>query len=126
MYAGGMPSSRASRRATVSQKPRVRALRRRMTWPERRLWAMLRNRRLGALKFRRQQVVGPFIDDFLCPDARLIIEVDGESHVGRGQQDEQRDRFLKRNGFHVLRVINDDVLHELDAVLEAVLRLRGK
>jgi very-short-patch-repair endonuclease len=94
-----------------------------MTWPERRLWAMLRSRRLGDMKFRRQQVVGPFIVDFLCPEAKLVIEVDGESHVGRGERDRQRDKFLGQNGFRVLRVTNDEVLQSMDAVLETVLRL---
>jgi very-short-patch-repair endonuclease len=121
-----MPVRRASRRATASQKPRVRALRRNLTWPERRLWSMLRNRRLGDAKFKRQQVVGPFIVDFLCPEAKLVIEVDGETHVGRGAQDRQRDAFLQHNGFRVLRVTNDEVLRSMDAVLEAVLRLVAK
>ena len=125
-YAVAMPVRRASRRATASQKPRVRALRRNLTWPERRLWSMLRNRRLGDAKFKRQQVVGPFIVDFLCPEAKLVIEVDGETHVGRGAQDRQRDAFLQHNGFRVLRVTNDEVLRSMDAVLEAVLRLVAK
>lgn len=125
-YAGVMTTRGASRRATVSQEPRVRDLRANMTWPERRLWAALRNRRLCDVKFRRQQVVGPFIVDFLCPQAKLVIEVDGETHVGRGLQDQARDEFLKQNGFRVLRVTNDDVLQSLDAVLEQILQLVAK
>ncbi len=52
-----------------------------------------------------------------------MIEVDGQTHVGRGAQDRKRDAFLKRSGFRVFRVTNDEVLHSMDAVLEAIMRL---
>ncbi|HWB20197.1 MAG TPA: endonuclease domain-containing protein [Phycisphaerales bacterium] len=117
-----MASSKASHRAKGARRENVRRLRRESTWPERRLWALLRNRRVSHAKFRRQQLIGQCIVDFYCADAKLVIEVDGESHVGHGRQDEQRDAFLRSQGLRVLRVTNDEVLRSPDAVLEAILR----
>ena len=59
----------------------ARANRRPLTPPEARLWRHLRDRQLGGLKFRRQQVLGPYIADFCCFEARLVIELDGDSHI---------------------------------------------
>jgi very-short-patch-repair endonuclease len=73
-------------------------LRREATQPERALWYWLRNRRLDALKFRRQATLGNCIVDFLCPELKLVIEIDGESHVGRGEQDRSRDACLIEQG----------------------------
>ena len=97
-------------------------LRSNATRPEQALWYRLRRSRLAGLKFRRQHVVGPYIVDFYCPARRLAVEVDGESHVGRGEEDAERDAFLRSQGMTVLHVTNDDVLHDLNAVCEAILR----
>ena len=59
--------------------------------PERRLWALLRDRRLKGLKFRRQRPIGPFFADFCCLDPKLVVEVDGVSHDGRGDRDRARE-----------------------------------
>ncbi len=75
-------------------KERSRDLRRNTTVPEQKLWAILRSRQLAGLKFRRQVVIGPFIVDFYCEAAKLVVEVDGESHVGRCEADEQRAAYL--------------------------------
>ncbi len=91
------------------------------TEPERRLWQLLRKRQLGGLKFRRQAVIGPYIVDFCCPRQRLVVEVDGESHIGRGDVDEARTAHLKRLGYRIMRVTNDDVLRDLEAVGLAIL-----
>lgn len=105
------------------QSQKAADLRSNATQPERALWYRLRRSQLGGLKFRRQHVVGPFIVDFYCPAKRLVVEVDGESHVGRGEEDAKRDAFLRLRGMTVLHVTNDDVLHDLDAVCEAILRV---
>lgn len=78
---------------------RARALRREMTLPEGMLWQMLRQRPDG-LKFRRQHPIGRYVVDFYCPAARLVIEVDGESHSrgDRPERDHQRDAWLKIAG----------------------------
>jgi very-short-patch-repair endonuclease len=95
------------------------------TQPERILWSMLRRSQLGTLKFRRQTVIGLFIVDFCCPQHKLIVEVDGESHIGRAIEDEVRTAFLEKQGYRVVRVTNDDVLCDLEAVGLAILRAAG-
>lgn len=101
-------------------KELARALRKNQTDAERRLWSKLRNRRLGDCKFRRQQVVGPFIVDFLCMEPKLIIELDGGQHAEQQQRDEQRTRYLQALGYRVLRFWNHEVLGDFDAVLETI------
>jgi len=92
------------------------------TQPERILWQLLRKSQLDGLKFRRQAVIGKYIVDFCCPAHKLIVEVDGESHVGRADTDEARTRSLKKLGYRVMRVTNDDVLQDLEAVGNAILQ----
>ena len=105
------------------QAQRAADLRSKATQPERALWYRLRHSQLGGLKFRRQHVVGSFIVDFYCPARRLVVEVDGESHVGKGEEDAKRDAYLRSHGMTVLHVTNDDVLRDLDLVCEEILRV---
>ena len=107
-------------------KARSRQLRHDMTHPERVLWSLLRNRRLGGLKFRRQVVIDRYVVDFICKERKLIVEVDGESHVGRATEDARRTGDLEGKGLQVLRVTNDDVLNDLEAVGMAILRAAGE
>jgi very-short-patch-repair endonuclease len=99
---------------------RARRLRRDMTPAEEKLWSRLRGRRLDGFKFRRNEWVGPFIADFYCWKAKLIIEVDGSGHQQRKGYDSARDRWLQDRGLRVLRFWNNQVLAELDSVLEAI------
>ena len=101
-------------------KNRSRRLRRDSTMPERILWCMLRDRRLNGLKIRRQHVIGPYVVDYYCHEANLVVELDGVSHVGKGESDDDRDRDLKSRGHGVVRVTNDDVLDDRDAVRESI------
>ncbi len=89
---------------------RARALRAAEAPAETKLWALLRGRRLRA-KFRRQQPIGPFIADFYCAEARLVVEVDGPSHDGQGGYDERRTKWLEGQGYRVVRLTNEAV-HE--------------
>jgi len=89
--------------------------------PERALWNCLRSGRLSGLKFRRQHPVGPFVADFYCHEADLVIELDGESHNGRAAADAHRTEYLEKQGFRVLRIGNDDLLSDLEAVLRGIL-----
>ena len=106
---------------------RARAMRSALTPPEARLWACLRGRRLGGLKFRRQHPIGPFILDFYCPAARLAVEVDGQGHDDPGQMrhDARRTAWLARERVEVLRVSATDVRDELDAVLATIAEAAG-
>jgi very-short-patch-repair endonuclease len=89
------------------------------TTPESTTWKLLRDRRLADCKFRRQVPVGCYILDFVCFEQRLVIEVDGSQHF-ESTHDSQRDAFLSREGFRVLRYCNNDVLHRGESVLEDI------
>ena len=87
---------------------------------ERRLWVRLRNKQLGGFRFRRQHTVGPYVADFACVDAMLIIECDGEQH-GFDEfraHDAKRDAFLRNEGWMVLRFWNSEIHDNMDGVLE--------
>ncbi|MFD1282396.1 endonuclease domain-containing protein [Methylobacterium goesingense] len=113
------PSAEASPRALVH----ARVLRRTSTGAERRLWRHLRHRLpLQGSHFRRQVALGPYVADFCCLSARLIVEVDGGQHTLDHSivYDEARTISLERQGFRVLRVTNTDVMHRIDDVLETI------
>jgi very-short-patch-repair endonuclease len=89
------------------------------TFAEKRLWTILRDRRLAAFKFRRQQILYPYIVDFVCFEQRLIVEADGSQHAD-SRADERRDAFLRSQGFRLLRFWNNQVLGETEAVAAAL------
>jgi very-short-patch-repair endonuclease len=91
-----------------------------MTPAERTLWAAIRRQRVGGHRFRRQQIVDGFILDFYCHAAGLAVEVDGAVHQDQVGHDEARDAILLARGIQVLRVTNDDVEHQLPAVLNRI------
>ncbi|MGN6153211.1 MAG: endonuclease domain-containing protein [Lysobacteraceae bacterium] len=97
-----------------------RTLRRQQTDAERALWQYVRDRRLLDRKFRRQHAIGRFVADFVCLEARLIVEVDGSQHLDRAAYDDARTRWLETQGFRVIRFRNDDVLLRMDDVLTAI------
>ena len=98
---------------------RARHMRTNPTDAERRLWSMLRDSRMPVFKFRRQQVIDPYIADFVCLERRLIIEADGSQHA-ESEADARRDAFLRREGFSVLRFWNNDVLKNPAGVFDAI------
>lgn len=91
--------------------------RRQMTPEERLLWQQLRGSRLSGLHFRRQCVLAGYIVDFYCHELGLVIEVDGAIHRSQQAEDQQRDAALTARDFRVLRVTNDEVRHNIEAVL---------
>src|SRR5579883_3666161 len=88
---------------------RARELRRDPTPAELRLWDLLRSARLAGFKFRRRHHVEPYITDFCCLSARLVVELDGDSHAGKECPDEVRTADLWRKGYEVVRFRNSDV-----------------
>ena len=98
-------------------KPLVLEKRREPTPAEDRLWQMLRRHNLGGAKFRRQHVIGPFIVDFYCAVAQLVVEVDGPIHDLQQEQDKLRQEFLEQTGLTVLRFTNDEVMTYLGKVM---------
>jgi very-short-patch-repair endonuclease len=102
-------------------KYRARALRKNLTDAEKLLWRHLRDRQLDGCKFRRQHPIGKFIVDFVCVEKKLVIEVDGGQHAKKVEADLQRSEYLRKKGYSTLRFWNNEVLHETESVLEAVL-----
>ena len=101
----------------------ARALRRRATDAEVALWRRLRGRQVAGVKFRRQVPIGRYIVDFASHHPRIVIELDGGQHANPGHRsrDASRDRWLRAQGFHVLRFWDNDVLADPEAVLSAIL-----
>lgn len=105
--------------------PFARTLRRNATRAERRLWQGLRREQVAGFRFRRQVILGRFIADFACLEARMIVEVDGATHSTDEEiaRDAARSAALAAEGFEILRFTNEDVYGNLDGVLETI-RLR--
>jgi len=98
---------------------RARQLRRQPTDAERLLWSRLRNRAVDGAKFRRQTPLGPFIVDFFCAEARLVVEMDGGQHA-ESVADALRDAWLGANGCAVARYWNNEVLGNIDGVMQDI------
>ncbi len=93
-------------------------MRGRSTKAEHLLWQELRGNALGKHKFRRQHALGPFIVDFYCVPACLVIEVDGPIHKSQADSDQERQAYLEGLGLTVLRFSNDEIFCEMPNVLE--------
>ncbi|HSF86166.1 MAG TPA: DUF559 domain-containing protein [Acidimicrobiia bacterium] len=99
---------------------RARRLRRSMTPAEVAVWNRLRRRQLG-VRFRRQHPIGPYIVDFACVSARLVVELDGEPHAqDDGGYDLSRSAYLEARGYRVVRFENDWVFEDLDGVIAMI------
>lgn len=100
--------------------PVVKKLRENATEAERKLWHHLRRKQVAGLRFRRQYPLGPYIVDFICLPARLIIEVDGGQHGDQAERDAMRTAWLERQGFRVIRFWNNEVLGNIEGVLHDI------
>jgi very-short-patch-repair endonuclease len=98
--------------------PLARRLRLTPTDAEMRLWSRLRRKQLEGFRFRRQHPLGPYVVDFFCAEATLIVEVDGGQHAYDG---ERRTRWLEARGYRVIRFWNNDVLANTEGVLHTIL-----
>jgi len=105
-------------------KETVRTLRKNMTDSELKLWSRIRRRQMHGLQFYRQRPIGHYIVDFYCPQAQLVLEVDGSEHINKykNSKDQYRDHYLKQQGVRVLKFDNLQVLHQIDAVIERIYR----
>ena len=101
---------------------RARELRQASTPPEQVVWNILRRegRRLG-VTFRRQHPLGPYIADFYCTAAGLVVEIDGSMHARRGESDANRDEWMQAQGIEVVRVRGDEVCRDARAVCGSIL-----
>jgi len=98
----------------------ARQMRAEPTLAERKLWKHIRGLKLNGIKFRRQHIINRFIVDFYCPDAKLVVEVDGEIHKKQKSSDRERDAFLQELGYRVLRFTNQEVFMQLPEVLDRI------
>jgi len=83
------------------------------------LWTLVRRKQLG-VSFRRQHPIAPFIADFACLKRKLIIEIDGETHIGHEDYDEKRTQYLRAKGWAVLRFTNDAVYDHPEGVVAQI------
>lgn len=104
----------------LSRVQLARYLRRTMSGVEWNLWSCLRARQVDGFKFRRKALVGPYIVDFACLSARLVVEVGEEMYDGRWLGDDGRATWLESHGFRVLRLTNSDVAERLEHVLDSL------
>ncbi|MCB9843983.1 MAG: DUF559 domain-containing protein [Phycisphaeraceae bacterium] len=104
----------------------ARELREHASVPEVVLWSDLRNRQLGGLKFRRQQPIGPYVADFYCADARLVVELDGVKHLSSGGRDAARDRWMRAQGIETIRIPVPRFTKDRVRVLEYILSVAWK
>jgi very-short-patch-repair endonuclease len=99
---------------------RARTLRREQTEAEKRLWSLLRSGRMLGHKFRRQVWIAGYIADFVCLEARMIVEADGGQHAQAQAYDEARSAALAREGFRVLRFWNHQILGDPQMVADTI------
>ena len=96
----------------------ARKLRRSSTDVERKLWHRIRDKQVEGFRFRRQRPIGKYIVDFICLNAKLIVELDGGQHADAIEYDEKRTAFLESLGYRVLRFWNNEVIENMGGVLE--------
>ena len=105
----------------------ARKLRREQTDAEKKLWSRIRNRQIDGWKFNRQVPAGPYVLDFFCFEASLVIEVDGGQHADeRAEHDRVRTQHLEQRQLRVLRFWDGDVLNNIDGVLEHIYLALGQ
>lgn len=97
-----------------------RHLRNNMTQSEVMLWDKLKGKQLLGYKIRRQHGIGNYVIDFYCPELRIGIEVDGDSHfTPKGKiSDRIKDKLIAKEGIHLIRIINTEIEENLDGVME--------
>ncbi len=95
-----------------------KALRNSMPKAEVILWSHLKGKQFRELKFRRQYSIGHYVVDFFCPKIRLVIELDGESHLSKTQRirDKTRQKIIEKTGIKILRYYNTDIYENIEGV----------
>ena len=120
---GVMRPRRIDMRGGEAMTTRARSLRSNLTEPERVLWRELRKQQLG-WRFRRQFPIPPYVVDFVCIEAGMIIEADGGQHARPGDHD-HRDAILRAQGWRILRFWNNDILGNRAGVLQTIAETLG-
>jgi very-short-patch-repair endonuclease len=112
------PQTASARKTRRPQRAHARNMRQVSTDAERKFWWQVRDRRFGGYKFKRQFPIGRYIVDFVCLEAKLVVELDGGQHADQTAYDSVRDTYSKARGFRVLRFWNTELLTNADGVLE--------
>ena len=99
---------------------KARELRKNRTDAEKRLWERLRRSRIDGFRFRQQAPIGIYIVDFVCFEAKLVVELDGGQHVEQATYDAKRTGWLETQGFRILRFWNNEVFENIEGVEEVV------
>lgn len=98
----------------------AKTLRRNLTDAEQKLWYHLRAHRFMGRKFKRQKPLGRYVEDSVCLEEKLIIELDGGQHSESLEYDRERDAWLRSQGYTVLRFWNNELMNETESVLERI------
>ena len=101
-------------------KRRAKELRKAGNLSETLLWLQIKKWKINGLDFDRQVVIENYIVDFYCAEKRLVIEIDGESHDFKGDDDKKRDELLKGLGLTVIHIPNMDVKRNMDGVIQYI------
>ena len=111
-------------KATRNSMRASKRLRRQMTPPEALLWKLLQGSPCG-VRFRRQYAIGPYVADFYCPSAKLVIEIDGQIHNFEGQADHDvlRDELIREFGVRIERIAASEVMRNATAVAQSIVEL---
>ena len=112
------------KRALPKGYEKAHRLREALTPAEHKLWAYLRNDKLG-VSFRRQHAIGNYVPDFVCIKKKLIIELDGIQHLEQKEYDTERTESLNSKGYRVLRFWNNDVMNNIEGVMIAINEVLG-
>ena len=99
---------------------RARELRRDGSRAERKVWELLRSRRIEGAKFRRQHPIGPYFADFACVSRKLVIEIDGDHHAFQVERDAQRTKAMESEGWRVVRFWANHVVENSEGVWEEI------
>ena len=105
---------------TALAKNLAKRLRKQPTDAEKRLWYFLHKKQLDGLRFKRQEPIGKFVADFVCPSLRLVIEVDGGQHGIAVERDAVRTAWLEAQGYSVIRFWNNEVMDNIEGVLTTI------
>src|SRR5690349_23585410 len=110
-----------SRRSTPKVLHRAGELRKETTPAEKKLWAYLRMMREDGVHFRRQHAIGQYITDFCAPRKRIVIELDGSPHLEQNEYDEERTKYLRSQGYKVIRFWNNQVINNVEGVIKEIM-----
>jgi very-short-patch-repair endonuclease len=95
-----------------------RSLRNNSTLAEILLWQQIKGRKINGYMFARQKPIGKYIADFYCSKLKLVIEIDGISHIGKEEKDRVRQEYLESLGLQVIRFTDHEVKTNMEGVMK--------